>query len=155
MTLRDSLRKNMIEAMRSGDTFSRDVLRMIEGSIRNKEIEFRGLKKELSEEDILNILATQIKQRRESARQYEEGGRTDLVQKEKQEISVLEKFLPEKISSDQLKKIVQKIITLTKAKDISDIGKVIGASIVEAKKIGFVEGNEVREIANDLLMGKK
>lgn len=151
MSTRELLRKSMTDAMRSGDTLSRDVLRMVEGVIRNKEIELRSQKKEITEDDLVHILSSQIKQRRESSRQYLEGGRSDLSERENQEADILEQFLPKKVSSEELESIVRTTIEMLGARSVSDMGKVIGASLLEAKKVGFVEGNDIREMAVKLL----
>jgi uncharacterized protein YqeY len=144
-TLTNRIREDMKLAMKSGDAERRDVLRLVESAIRNKSIELRGAGKECSDEEALAVISTQIKQRRESARQFREGNREDLAIKEEHEIAILETYVPASVSDNDLNRIVMETIAEVGASGSSDMGKVMGAVMAKAKAIGSVDGNTVRE----------
>lgn len=145
MDILSRIREDVKMAMKSGDAALRDVLRMAESAIRNKEIELRASGKELSQEDAEAVIAGEVKKRRESAKQYRDGGREELAVKEEEEIAVLEKYLPEKVSDEDLDRVVSDAVAKTGASGPADMGKVMGAAMAEAKKLGSVDGNAVRE----------
>lgn len=151
MDIRKKMHEDMIEAMRSKKNIERDVLRGVEGVIRNKDIELRRLGKEVSEDDIIQILSQQVKQRKESRKQFLLGGREDLAQKEEQEIGFLERYLPQRLDKDAIEYMVQASIEETNAVGMADMGKVMGVVMSKIRLQGIADGNEVREIVQRLL----
>lgn len=149
MSLVSTITEDLKTAMKSGDTRARDVLRMVNTAIKKKQIEQKDRGNEMSDEDVITILSSQIKQRRESVSQYESGGREDLAEGEKEEIAVLEKYLPEQLSGDELQLVVRSVIEEVGASDPSDMGKVMG--VVMAKVKGQADGNAVREMVTRFL----
>jgi uncharacterized protein YqeY len=109
--------------MRSGDALRRDVLRMAQSAIYNAE---KAKRTTLSEDDVLVILAREVKTRRESVEAFRTGGREDLAAKEEAEIAILQGYLPEALSEDELRALVDEAIAATGAASARDLGKVMG-----------------------------
>jgi uncharacterized protein YqeY len=109
--------------MRSGDALRRDVLRMAQSAIYNAE---KAKRTTLSEDDVLAILAREVKTRRESVEAFRNGGREDLAAKEEAEIAILGGYLPEALSEDELRALVDEGIAATGATSARDLGKVMG-----------------------------
>jgi len=142
----DKLREDIKTAMKAKDQVRLDVLRMVTSSIKTTQIE-KG--EELSEGDMLGILQKAIKSRRDSVEQYEKAGRTDLSEKEKAEIAVLEAYLPAQMSEDDVRALIRKIIEEEGAESKRDIGKVMKRIMSEHK--GEVDGKQAQQIAGELL----
>lgn len=129
MTLRDKVNMALKQAMKDKDTKRLGTLRLINAAIKDKEIAMRGKDDEtasISDADILGILGKMTKQRNESARAYEEGGRIDLAEQERQEITVIEDFLPRQLTDKEIAAAIDAAITATDADSIRDMGKVMG-----------------------------
>lgn len=130
MELRGQISQALKDAMRERDAVRLSTLRLITAAIKDRDIEKRG--ENGGEDDgvgnaeILTILGKMVKQRHESARAYEEGGRLELAEKELAEITVIEDFLPRQLSEDETAAAVEKAITKTGASSIRDMGKVMG-----------------------------
>lgn len=139
--LLDTLNDDLKTAMKSGDTVRRDVLRMTLSEIKNARIE-KG--EDLTDADVIQVLKKAIKSRRESAEQYREGGRTDLVEKEEAEAKFLEAYLPEQITGEKLAGVIDAVIAETGASSIKDMGGVMKALM--AKFGSQVDGKEAGEL---------
>ncbi|MEO2083704.1 MAG: GatB/YqeY domain-containing protein [Desulfurobacteriaceae bacterium] len=148
MGLKERLREDMKEAMKSKDKVKLSTIRMINSLIKNAEIEKRG---ELTDDEIVQLLMKYAKQRRESIEMYEKGGRQDLVEKEKAELAVVESYLPKQLSEDELKEIVKKAIEETGASSAKDLGKVMKAVMPRVK--GRADGSVVNRIVREMLEG--
>ena len=123
MTLRERLQDDTTAAMRSGDALRRDVLRMAQNSIYNIE---KARKVTLSEDEILGVLTREVKTRRESVDAFRAGGREDLVAKEEAEIAILQDYLPQPLTEDALRVLVDEGVAVTGASNARDLGKVMG-----------------------------
>ena len=123
MTLRERLQTETTAAMRSGDTLRRDVLRMAQNAIYNAE---KAKREPLSEDEVLTLVTREVKTRRESVEAFRAGGREDLASKEEAEIAILGEFLPEGLSDDELRQLVDEAIAATGASSPRDLGKVMG-----------------------------
>ncbi|NOQ67854.1 GatB/YqeY domain-containing protein [Patescibacteria group bacterium] len=146
MNIREKIENDLKDAMKSGDNIIRGVLRMLNSDIKNVEID---LKKKLANDDIVKILKRNIKSRRDSIEQYKKGNREDLAVQEEKELKILEKYMPEQMSEEEIRKIVIDIIKKSEASGASDFGKVMGAVI---KKTGRnVDGNVVSRIVKEEL----
>ena len=146
--LKDQIQQEMIKAFKAGDTLTRSALTMLIAAIKNKEIE-KGKDVELSNDDIIAIIGTEVKKRKDAAEQYEKGGRSELAQKERDEVSVLEKYLPEQMSEEEVATKVSKIIEETGAEGMSDMGKVMNEVMKELK--GKANGSLVNRIVKEKL----
>lgn len=124
MNLKEKFTVDLKESLKAKDEIRVSTIRFLMSAIHNIEIE-KG--KELTDEDIVTIIQKQVKQRKESIEGFEKGNRLDLVGKEKQEMGILQEYLPEQISSSELEKIVDKAIKDTSSSSIVDMGKVMGA----------------------------
>ena len=128
MGLRDRVNDALKQAMKDKDTTRLGTLRLINAAIKDQDIARRGSDNDTgcSDDDILAILGKMSKQRLESARAYEEGGRLDLAEQEREEISVIEEFLPRQLDEGEVAKAIDTAISETGASSIRDMGKVMG-----------------------------
>lgn len=126
-------------------------LRLINAAIKDREIAARGDGEEggIGDEDILAILGKMTKQRKESVRAYEEGGRLDLAEREMNEIEIIEEFLPKQLSEDEVSNAVKAAVNETGARSIRDMGKVMGA--LKAKYTGQMDFGKVGPMVKDQL----
>jgi uncharacterized protein len=123
VSLRDRIQTDITAAMRSGDALRRDVLRMAQNTIYNLE---KSKRVALSEDEVLGVVAREVKTRRESVEAFRAGGREDLATKEEAEIAILQQYLPQPLSEDELRALVDEGITATGATNARDLGKVMG-----------------------------
>ncbi len=144
MSLKEKIRIDLKEAMKTGETDKRDTLRMLESAIKNEEIGKKKREQGLNDEEILAVISRFIKQRKDSAFQYEKGGRPELAEKENREIIILSAYLPAQLSVEEIGEVVRKIIAEIGAKGHQDMGKVMQASMVLLK--GKADGAAVKEI---------
>jgi len=147
----DRVKQDLTDAMRAQDDVRRRALRSLRAALANKEIEQRqeGEEGTLSAQQELTVVQKQVKQRRDSIEQYEEAGRDDLVQKEQEEIEVLEDYLPDRLSDEELSERLDAIIDEVGATSMADMGQVMGRAMEELR--GRVDGNRVRERVQDRL----
>ena len=126
--MRDRLNAALKEAMKAKDSGRLSTLRLINAAIKDREIAARGEgdEKDISNDEILAILGKMVKQRLESARQYEEAGRLELAEKERAEIKVIEDFLPRQLNEDEVSAAIDAAIAEVGAESIRDMGKVMG-----------------------------
>lgn len=124
MSLKDQLNESMKTAMKARDALRLSAVRMVLSMVKNREIE---QKKDLDDQDVIEVISTLAKQRRESIRMYREGDRPDLVEKEEAELEVLLGFLPTQLSSAEIEALVDKIIAETGAVGARDMGRVMKA----------------------------
>lgn len=122
MSLRDQIISDMTVAMKAKDAARTSTLRMLKAAIVNRQIEKGG---ELDEEELMKLLRTQVKQRRDSVEQYEKGGRQDLVAKELVEIAVIEGYLPQAASQEEIDQAVAAAIAETGATSMKEMGAVM------------------------------
>ena len=129
MLLRDRLQTALKEAMKAKEADRLSTLRLINAAIKDREIAVRGEAEasEVGEADILQIMGKMVKQRQESARAYEEGGRLELAEKELAEIVVIQEFLPRQMSGDEITTAIDTPVAETGATSIRDVGKVMAA----------------------------
>ena len=145
MTLRSEIQEKQYDAMKKGDAERLSVMRLLNSAIKNEEIE---LKRELNDEEAQAVVGRQVKQLKDALKDFEAGGRKDLIEKTQKEIEILEEYLPEQMSDEKLEEIVGKIIEQMSAGP-QDVGKVMGAVMKEVK--GQADGNKVREIVSKKL----
>ncbi|HKE61666.1 MAG TPA: GatB/YqeY domain-containing protein [Nitrospira sp.] len=147
MSLRDRLTEDLKLAMKARDQLRMDVIRMIKAAVLNKEVE---MKKDLDDAEMSRIMTTMIKQRKESVEQYEKGQRAELAAKERQEISIIETYLPKALSQEELAQAVDTVIRETGASSAKDMGAVMKA--VMARLAGqSVDGKQVSDLVRSKL----
>lgn len=146
MSLSEQIRADLTEAMKARDSERTSTLRMIQSALKNEQIDKKG---ELSDEDVLTVLRRAVKQRHDSIEQYEKGNRKDLADKERSELVILEKYLPQQMSDADAERVVQELITSTGATSKKDSGKVMKELM--AKYRGVIDGKKAQEILGRLL----
>lgn len=146
MNLRDIINQDLKEAMKAKDNKKRDALRLLTSAFKQIEVDER---KELSNEDIIKIIQSQVKRRDDSASQYKAAGREDLMQIELDEIEYYKAYLPAQLSDEELKEALKGIIAKVGALSAKDIGKVMGAASKELS--GKADGKRISECAKTLL----
>lgn len=149
MALKEQILADLKTAMKSGDSARRDVLRMLDSAIKNTEIEKKKRETGLSDEEILEVIMRSVKQRQDSIRQFEEGGRADLAEKERQEIAFLAPYLPEQLSEEEIRAVVKEIVSAAGTISASDMGRIMGQAMGKLK--GKADGNVVRKIVQEEL----
>lgn len=149
MTLKDKIIADMIAAMKAKDAERTSTLRMIKAAITNREKDGGA---EITDEDVLKLLRSQVKQRRDSVEQYEKGGRQDLADKEKAEIVIIEAYLPQAASQAEIDQAVDAAIAETGASSMKEMGAVMKATM--AKLAGKnADGKMVSEAVKAKLSG--
>ena len=144
--MRDRLIEEMKGAMKSRDDLRLSTIRLIRSAIKNREIELR---REFEDSEIIEVIASMIKQRRESIRLFIQGGRTDLVEKEEKELAMLLEFLPPQLERAELEDLVLKTIAECGAQGSKDLGKVMKA--LTSQVSGRADGKLVAEVVRDKL----
>ena len=160
--LKEQLQKEMTEALKAGNQLKRLVLGTLMTAIKNKELAKRGQigkttnetreleqKSQLTNEEIFEVMAGEVKKRKDSIEQFSAGGRMDLANKERAEMEILLAYLPEQLSEEEVRKEVQAIIEQLGVKEMKEMGKVIGA--VMAKLKGRADGGLVSKITKEIL----
>lgn len=145
MMLKETISKDLTQAMKRGDAMRVSVLRMVLASMRNKEIEKRV--ETLNDEDALTVLGMEARKRKESVVSYEQGGRKELAQREGQELAILKTYLPEEASQHDIREAVKAAMVKTGATGLKDMGKVIGAAMATLK--GRADGASVQRIVKE------
>ncbi|MFQ9654334.1 MAG: GatB/YqeY domain-containing protein [Enterococcus sp.] len=146
MTLLSTLNDDMKTAMKAKDKETLQVIRMLKASIQNEQIK-KGA--DLNEEEELTVLSREMKQRRDSLTEFEKADRTDLAEKVKGEITIVEKYLPAQLDEAEIRQIVAGAIEKTGASSPKEFGKVMGAVMPQVK--GKADGNQVNAIVKELL----
>jgi len=150
MSLKKKILDDLKAAMKAKEADKLNVLRSLKAKLLEKEIsERKGGEASLSDEQVVEVLMKAAKQRKESIDQFEQGGRDDLVDKEKFEVDIIEKYLPEMMDETEIREAVIKQIDSMGAQDMSDMGKVMGALMGQLK--GKAEGATISKIVKEEL----
>jgi uncharacterized protein YqeY len=160
----EEIKKDLISALKEKNELAVSTLRMVTSSIFNKEMEKRvkaleiepNLSEEqikekvkLNDEEVIEVISSEVKKRRDSISQFEQGGRADLIEKEQKELEVLKKYLPKELTEDEIRKIVKDAITKSGATDMKGIGIVMKEVSPQTK--GKADGNIVAKIVREEL----
>lgn len=146
MELKAEIQEAVKSALKRGDALTLSTLRLLLSAIHNEEIKLR---KELTAEEIQRTIATLAKQRHESIALFRKGNREELAQKEEAELGILQKYLPQALSEEELRGLIQQSIGEVGAKGVGDLGKVMKQ--VMPKVSGRSDGKRVNELAKELL----
>ena len=146
MSLFDTIQSDMYAAMKSGDKHKTGTLRVALSKLKDKKIEKR---EDLSDVEALKIIQNLVKQRKEAADIYKENGRNDLMENENAELKILNAYLPQMMSEDDLRILVKKVVEDTGSSSLSDIGKVMPE--VMKQSAGKADGKMAQSIVRDLL----
>ncbi len=148
MGFKDDLAKEIIAALKAGDKLRTSTLRLLLNAIKNKEIDLR---RPITEAEATQIVATLIRQRRDSIEQYKKGGRDDLADREGQEIKILEEFLPPQLSEAEISEAVKKAADEIGAGSMKDMGRLMKEAMGRLK--GRAGGKQVQEAVKKTLGG--
>ena len=146
MSLRETINQDVKNAMKAKDTKKRDALRLLTSAFKQIEVDER---KELNDDDVVKIIQTQVKRRNDSATQYKDAGRDDLMQIELDEIAIYTPYLPAQLSDEELASALKEIISKVGATTMKDIGKVMGTASKELA--GKADGKRINESVKKLL----
>ena len=146
MQLRERLTAEMKEAMKSRDTVRLSAIRMVLSTVKNRDIELR---RQLDDREITEAIVSLCKQRRESIRLFKEAGRQELVDKEEAELAIMQEFLPQQLTREELESLVDKAIAETSASGGKDMGKVMKA--LQPAVSGRADGKLVSEVVKQKL----
>ena len=148
MSLYQDIETQLKDAMRAQDKDRLMALRNVKSVLKNKAID---AKRDLNDAEVIQVLSTLAKQRKESMEAFQSGGRQDLVDKEAAELKIIEEFLPQQLSAEEVEKIIREAIAETQAQGAKDMGKVMKA--VQPKVMGRADGKVVSERVKALLAG--
>ena len=146
MSLFKKIQNDMYTAMKAGEKESTNTLRITLAKLKDKQIEKRD---DLTEEEVIKIIQTLVKQRKESIELYVQGGRNELADIEKNEIALLKKYLPQMISENDIKNIVETVINEVGATSMSDMGKIMPEVIKRGK--GLIDGRIAQKFVQEYL----
>ncbi|WP_448535108.1 GatB/YqeY domain-containing protein [Pseudothermotoga sp.] len=148
MDLKAKLNQDLKEALKAKDEVKLRTVRMLLAAIKNFEVEKMTL---ATDEDILQIMSKEIKKRQEAIEMYEKGGRRDLAQAEKQEIEVIQSYMPKQLSEEEIREIARKVISEMNLKSPKDVGTAMKVIMPQVK--GRADGKLVNKIVSELLSG--
>lgn len=146
MTLLDRFSGDLKESLKSGNSTRSSVIRLLKSTIKYREIEKKA---PLTDDEIVDVIMSGIKQRRESIEQFNKGGRSDLVKKESDEIEILQAYLPKPLTDEELTGEIRTVIKEVGATSAKDMGKVMKALMPRVK--GRAEGTKVSSIVKELM----
>ncbi len=149
MEIRDRLMNDVKTAMKEKNTLTLNTLRFLQAAIKNREIELRP--EPITSEEVLGVMKKLVKQRKESIEQFQNAGRTDLVDQETQELKVLEQYLPAQMSTEEVAQIVGEVIAALKATSPKEMGIVMKEVI--ARTAGSADNKTVSDLVKAKLLG--
>ena len=141
MSLKEKLQEDLKSSMKNKDTIKKSVVTLIRAAIKQHEVDNRV---ELADDAIIDILSKQLKQRKDSLAEFEKANRDDLVEETKSEIQVLEGYLPQQLSEEELEKIVIETIAEVGATSMKDMGKIMAT--IKPKTAGRADGRKINEL---------
>lgn len=146
MTLSERINKDMVDYMKSKDSFSLGVVRMVKGAIQLEKI---NLKRELNDDEVINVISKQIKMRNDSINEFAKANRNDLVEQYQKEIELLNKYLPEQLTLEEVNKIIDEAFTKINPTSSKDMGLIMKE--VSPKVNGRFDKGQVSSIIKDRL----
>jgi uncharacterized protein YqeY len=146
MTFKEQLAQDMKAAMKQKAHTQLSTIRLIRTGIKNREID---LGKELEDDDVLKVIVSLMKQHKDSIEQFQQGGRIDLVEKEQAELAVLEAYLPQQLSEEEIRTIIREAIEAVQATSLKDMGKVM--KYVMPRMQGRADGRMINQLVKEKL----
>jgi len=146
MSLKENLLSDIKGALKAKESLKLNTIRGLISEIKNREIDLR---RELGGDEIVSIISTQIKKRKEAAALFKKGGRNDLFEQESQEMVILQEYLPEQVSEDELRRRVQEVITELGIAEMKDLGRVMKVIIPEFK--GRADNGQIKNLVAECL----
>jgi uncharacterized protein len=150
MSLKENIDRDLKESLKSGEKDRLNAIRSIRAALLEKEVSIRVAGKAvLTDEQELEVLVSLAKKRRDAIEQFIAGNRPDLADKETAELKVIEEYLPEPVSDEEIQRVIEEIVAKSGATSMKDIGRVMGESMKALK--GKADGNKVQQIVKSLL----
>ena len=150
MGLKEQIGEDIKTAMKAKDKVRLQTVRGIKKAILEKEVELRPKGQDtLTNEQEIELLSQQAKQRRDSIAQFKDAGRDDLAEKESQELAIIETYLPEQVSDEEVEKIIDELIASSGASSMKDLGKVMGPAMKQLK--GKADGKKIQSLVKSKL----
>jgi len=149
MTLQERITKDMQAALKSKKKTELDTLRTLIAELKDERIKKM---RDLTHDDVLTVLNRAVKKRKEAIQLYKQGNRPDLVEQEQNEIEIVQKYLPEQLSEEQIINVLERILSRVGAETERDIGKVMGPAMQELK--GKADGKVVKELVRKMLLSR-
>ncbi len=146
MSLKENLLSDIKGALKARESLKLNTIRGLISEIKNREIDLR---RELGGDEIISIISTQIKKRKEAAALFKKGGRNDLFEQESQEMVILQEYLPEQVSEGELRRRVQEVITELGIAEMKDLGRVMKVIIPEFK--GRADNGQIKNLVAECL----
>lgn len=146
MTLLEQIQKDMVSSMKEKDSFTLGVLRMVKGAV---QLEAINKKKELSDDEVVSVIAKQIKMRNDSIVEFEKAGRDDLVEQNKKEVLLLNKYMPAQLSDDEINNVIDEVFSIVNPSGIKDMGSIMKE--ISPKVKGKADMGKVNAIIKDRL----
>ena len=146
MSIKQTISEDMKTFMRAKDTARLGAVRLLQASIKQKEIDDRV---ELTDDQVLSVIQKMLKQRKDPIEAYQKADRQDLIDQEQLEIDVLSKYMPEPLTDDEVSKIIDEVISEVNATDMKDMGKVVG--VLKSKISGRADMGQVSKIVREKL----
>ena len=152
--IREKISQALKNAMKAKDEVKTTTLRMVNAAIKQKDIDVARARgdQHISQDEVLNLLQSLIKSRRESIELYKQGGRQDLVDKEETEIGIIEQFLPKQMNEEETRAVIRELVALLGATSVKDMGKVMAA--LKSKYAGQLDMSKASAAVKDVLTGK-
>lgn len=147
--LKQRLSHEMKESLKAGEKVRLSALRLLSAAVKNREVELR---REVSDDEFLEVVAREVKRRKEAAEAFEKGNRQDLVDREREEQAILEVYLPAGLSDPEVEALVDEAISATGASEPGELGKVMAHVMAKAK--GRVDGGKVSSLVRSRLGGE-
>lgn len=144
--LKNNLEQQMKEALKAGDQIRLSTLRLLLAAIKNEEI---AQGREATDEDVVTVVRRQMKQRRESVEAFRQAGREELARKEEAELAILNTFVPQQLSEEEIRQIVKEVLDQLPETERNNFGRVMGATMSKVK--GKADGNLVAKVVKELL----
>jgi len=141
MNLQGQILEAQKAAMKAKEPLRLSSIRLLRTAIKNREIELR---RELTDDEVIQVVSSLVKQRRESAQVYRDGGRPELAEKEELELAVLQEFLPAQLTEEEIRDLIETAVAETGAAGMKDMGRVMKA--VSAQTVGRADGRQVSEM---------
>ena len=146
MTLKDRLMEDMKVSMRNKETLKKSVITMIRASVKQKEVDDRV---DVNDDDVIELIAKQLKQRKDALVEFEKAERDDLIAQTKAEIEILASYLPQQLTDEELEAVVRDAVAEVNAQSVKDMGKIMGKVMAVAK--GRVDGKRINEMVKKVL----
>jgi hypothetical protein len=147
MNLQQRIDQDFVQAMKGREALKLSTLRMVKAALKNRQVD---LQRELEDVDVIPVLKTLIKQRRDSVEQYAKGGRKDLAEKEQMEIGIIEQYLPPMLNQEDIERVVDETIAQLGAASMKDMGPVMKA-VMEKLSSAVVDGKVVNQLVRSKL----